>query len=706
MYTEIKELVNFLAVYMHYRIPRRRITLYMESFGNHLITKFHDNWRPGEPKYAENERIVPIKSNESLDETFCAIAESNGVCTTDLNACFPSSVVAYCNPGEVTCRISDQPLVVIVWRGDVDIDRSYVPTPIGAAKYYDGKFSNIQNTVLNAYAANGPLARPNTSTNSKEVRPERCIQLVLVSSADTAYELLLAGLINDISDIPPILFCYKGPNAKRHRVQSFAITCFGTQRARRQFKDSTAYRAIKHKNALNAAASAAFFGNFPMHYFDLGAEGDNANVPAMSNQYTVTVPYMPPTFPNTVSTNNPMHSLADSSLVYARSNHSNSVFGIPNNSAMPIYPNYWLNSSDHSADNFPPASTNNSRGCSMRCTCDIEDIGAQSVQRGNNGGFPTCDQSRGNECNWCFTPFANDSAFKEEYDIWRPMPTFTMNNGNLVEPVYTNNYVVNTPIPSAPMANPDVNEAHATQSFQNSYDSNMNDLQHSMRNLSFKESKPSTSRLPQVFLARISPPRVYSPQQLFQPGASSSSVQPSQTFSQPPPQRMVQQYVPPSQPMSMQPILPQSTKMQRMPSQSMPIQTMSPQPMSTQQMSPQPMSTQQMSPQSIPMQQISPQSMPMQSSHSAVPVCQISPQPIPIQVIPSQTVPQLSVPMQQMPPRMLLPSMRPSYMMPLQMPLPYGMQPQTSRPPNHSPPNHSPPNHSPPNRSPPNRKTG
>uniref|UniRef100_A0A915PLT0 Anti-proliferative protein domain-containing protein n=1 Tax=Setaria digitata TaxID=48799 RepID=A0A915PLT0_9BILA len=156
MYTEIKELVNFLAVYMHHRIPRRRvmftdgICLCMESYANHLATKFHDTWSIDEPKYAESERVVAVKTSNGLDDMFSAVADALGIDMDDLYASFPPNMFAYCNPGEVTCRVSDFPTLVIVWRGGVEEDRNYIPIPIGAAKYYDGDSHNIRNTVLRA----------------------------------------------------------------------------------------------------------------------------------------------------------------------------------------------------------------------------------------------------------------------------------------------------------------------------------------------------------------------------------------------------------------------------------------------------------------------------------------------------------------------------------------------------------------------------
>lgn len=70
-----------------------------------------------------------------------------------------ATLFIYCNPGEVTCRISENPLTIIIWRGQVEMDRYYNPNPIGAARYFDGNTNNIQNTVLSAYGPRGPLGK-------------------------------------------------------------------------------------------------------------------------------------------------------------------------------------------------------------------------------------------------------------------------------------------------------------------------------------------------------------------------------------------------------------------------------------------------------------------------------------------------------------------------------------------------------------------
>ncbi|EFO19692.2 hypothetical protein LOAG_08799 [Loa loa] len=281
MYTEIKELINFLAVFMHHRIARRRISLCMESFANHLATRFHDNWRPDEPKHAQAERILAIKTRGGMDEMFIAVAASVGINGDDLYASFPTTIFIYCNPGEVTCRISDYPSIVIIWRGDVDADKFYIPTPIGAAKYYDGNSHNIQNTVLNAYVKQESMLRPAGHAKKRDVKPERCIPLTLVSSAEIdAYDLLATGFI-DINEVPPVLFRYKRANSKQFTVRSFAATRFGSHRPRpdhkamRRIQHAAAYLAITNANAIQQA-NVPLLENFPVNFqFAMGPEGGN-----------------------------------------------------------------------------------------------------------------------------------------------------------------------------------------------------------------------------------------------------------------------------------------------------------------------------------------------------------------------------------------------------------------------------------------------
>ncbi|VDN83954.1 unnamed protein product [Brugia pahangi] len=133
MYTELKELINFLAIYMHHRIPRRRICLLMESYSNHLAGRFLGKWKPEEPEYGEKERTLMIKAGDCLDQILSTIATSIGIVEEDLAACFPSLMIAYCNPGIVSCQVMNYAHMITVWMGDVNADVNFTPIPDGIA---------------------------------------------------------------------------------------------------------------------------------------------------------------------------------------------------------------------------------------------------------------------------------------------------------------------------------------------------------------------------------------------------------------------------------------------------------------------------------------------------------------------------------------------------------------------------------------------
>uniref|UniRef100_A0A1I8EQV1 Anti_prolifrtn domain-containing protein n=1 Tax=Wuchereria bancrofti TaxID=6293 RepID=A0A1I8EQV1_WUCBA len=576
MYTEVKELVNFLAVFMYHRIPKRRINIFMESFANHLVTRFHSNWRPDEPKYAQSERILAIKTNGRLDEMFYTIATT--------------TIFIYCNPGEVTCHISEYSSIIIIWCGDVNEDRIYVPFPIGAAKYYDGNSRNIQSTVFTAYMKSLPVGK-------KDARPERCVPLSLTNSAGiNLYEFLSTGFV-DIAQIPPVLFRNKGQNSKPFTLRPFAPTRFGTHHLRSVHKDmrriqrAAAYLAIANSNAMNRPAVAPLLENFPMNFqFAMNAEGSNVNsstmgnpvnVSAMSNQYNMMIPLTPTTFPHPVNTYNPPPSVTDftnsPSAAFVKSGQS-----IGNPSPMTYF------TSDPSKPDFVPAdnsmsNVSNNPNCnnmsSDQFTTTFLPPPTTTDSHAENVGFSMYDESNGIENNWCYTiPTSNNAS---EFEIWKPLLAFTVNNGNSTEPVFRNSYVFDSPMFQAPTTEPDVNQSNAQQLFKVSNDAEVNDLQYNLNNLSFLNVSPELSSS-NIFSPEASSMQEFSQQvptqnNVFQqPQVPLTQVQQQQQQQQQmlPPQQMLPQQVLQSQ--ILQPeaqIIPQQAAV---PMQSMPVQPILP----------------------------------------------------------------------------------------------------------------------------------
>ncbi|KAK6109698.1 BTG family protein [Brugia pahangi] len=544
MYTEVKELVNFLAVFMYRRIPKRRINIFMESFANHLLARFYSNWRPFEPKYAQTERILAIKTNGRLDEIFYNIATSVGIDMNDLYSSLPSTIFIYCNPGEVTCRISDYLSTIMIWYGDVNEDRIYVPFPIGAAKYYDGDPRNIQNTVFTAYTKS-------LAVGKKDVRPERCVPLNLTNSAGiNLYEFFSARFV-DIA-----------------------------QRA-------ATYFAVASSDAMNRPAVAPLLENFSMNFqFAMNAEGSNVNsstmvkpvnVSVMSNQYSVMIPLTLATFPHPVNTYNPPPSMTDftyspttafvksgqiignpSSVTYFTSDPSKPDFVPADNSMSNVAnnPNRNNTSSDQFTTTFLPAPKTDSHA--------------------ENVGFPVCDEPISIENNWCYTVPTSDNA--SEFEIWKPKPrpAFTVNSGNSTESVFRSSYIFDSPMFQAPTAEPDVNQSNAQQLLEVSNDLKVNDLQYNPNNLSFLNVSPELSPS-NVFSPEASSTQEFSQQvptqnDVFQQSqVSLTQVQQQQQQQQMLPQQVLQsqilqpeaQVIPqqaiPMQPIPVQPILPHQT---------------------------------------------------------------------------------------------------------------------------------------------------
>ncbi|KAK6100930.1 hypothetical protein QQG55_2610 [Brugia pahangi] len=238
MYTELKELINFLAIYMHHRIPRRRICLLMESYSNHLAGRFLGN---GSQKSQNMEK----KSEQ------------------DLAACFPSLMIAYCNPGIVSCQVMNYAHMITVWMGDVNADVNFTPIPDGIAF-----FCETPAILYNVLNSNGNVMDKTKYPfyfvpKNKELKSQRCILLQLISSMDDyAYDLVWSGFLFE-NEIPPLLFRYITKENCPFTARLFADTRFGCHRSRpdhkamRRIQHAAAYLAVTNDNAGYNSASGS-----------------------------------------------------------------------------------------------------------------------------------------------------------------------------------------------------------------------------------------------------------------------------------------------------------------------------------------------------------------------------------------------------------------------------------------------------------------
>ncbi|VDM92153.1 unnamed protein product, partial [Litomosoides sigmodontis] len=513
MYTEIKELANFLALYMHNRFPGHQINLCMETFANYLAIRFYHIWYPDQPKYAENERFLAIKTHQSLDETLLAAAEYSGVDANDLYASLPPSIFIFCNPGEVTCRIPEYPFVITIWRGPLDADRYYTSASIGAAKYYDGILPNTQTTSLSTYAS--AAAASGSSGNMDVATPDRSVPLELVASAEIAINDFATSGFVDLKEIPPTLFCIKGSDRVEFTGRMLNCIHFRAQRLSSHHtvtyqNEHDAQLMNRNANGEAAAAPAPTFGiinnNQPQqqHQFAMSAEGCTANEPHVTNQYAaVATPVQSTNFSNTVNGNNAVPSQTvdltnQPSPVRNGSDHFGPIFGTSSNLQPSVHSHATYNSTSQVATNFLPTS-NSSTDCNFPRNFIASENSAQSLH----------GQSDTPESSWSYKACANDNASKNKYNIWKPIPSLTINNGNLTETIYAHNYIFDQPLSSASTES----QKPVQSSSQSSFESEMNDLQQRLSNLSFLDTPPRQSQTQQPE-PQEQPPQAFPPQTL------------------------------------------------------------------------------------------------------------------------------------------------------------------------------------------------
>lgn len=132
MYTEIKEAVNFLAIFMRHNVARLRLGAIIEQYANNLLIKYRQTWKPDNPKYGQEERAIRIDDHGVPEHLLSSILMQMGIDNAVAIACFPANLIVYCNPGEVFYQIVGKQEITHLWAGDVNADMRYTPSASGA----------------------------------------------------------------------------------------------------------------------------------------------------------------------------------------------------------------------------------------------------------------------------------------------------------------------------------------------------------------------------------------------------------------------------------------------------------------------------------------------------------------------------------------------------------------------------------------------
>uniref|UniRef100_A0A915PHW5 Uncharacterized protein n=1 Tax=Setaria digitata TaxID=48799 RepID=A0A915PHW5_9BILA len=461
-----------------------------------------------------------------------------------------------------------------------------------------------------------------TATN-RDIKPERCVPLDLISSAAIpAYDLLITGYI-DVHKVPPILFRYT-TSSKSFTVRSFAATRFGSHRPRpdhvamRRIQHAAAYLAMMNDELMNAPAINNLQGNF--HY--MSAQDDRGR------QYSLAVPFLPGTYP----------------APFAGYNQAVSAAEAPNAPSITYYqPN---NTSSTYAANSGPVVSNPSNNFTMPAQyAAVYPPQAPAAVR-------------------------VDFIIVPNYDIWKPVQTLPIDScDGGTNPV--NNYIFDVPPYHSEYTQHQVNPELP----QEGTDTDMNELQQNLANFSFLDMSPQLTSpslspvqifTPQISQACLSPVQVSSPQ-ILTTQIPLVQVMPSQL----PQASPLQVY--PAQVSQPQLFSPQMSPQQVLPAQVLPAQVLQPQAIQPQ-VAPQQMLHPQVIPSQIvpthvPIQHLSPplvlqpQVSPPQIAPHLVLQQQISPPQIAPQLV---LQPQVSSP-QVLPPTVMQQGATPPYTMQVQV---------------------------------------
>nr|5TD6_A Chain A, FOG-3 protein [Caenorhabditis elegans]5TD6_B Chain B, FOG-3 protein [Caenorhabditis elegans] len=125
MYTEVRELVNFVCRYLFGHIPRRPVGIFGAELGNYLVSHFSSTWDVNHPKNGEMKRMI----NTTTSLCFASSAEEAGVPPSDVLRLLPTNMIIFANPGHVFVRLSENGIETPIWIGDVNADENYQSVP-------------------------------------------------------------------------------------------------------------------------------------------------------------------------------------------------------------------------------------------------------------------------------------------------------------------------------------------------------------------------------------------------------------------------------------------------------------------------------------------------------------------------------------------------------------------------------------------------
>uniref|UniRef100_A0A7E4ZXK6 Anti_prolifrtn domain-containing protein n=1 Tax=Panagrellus redivivus TaxID=6233 RepID=A0A7E4ZXK6_PANRE len=146
MYTEIKEVCNFLVRYLRYRIPCQTLKDYLEHLANMLIVTMEPTWNTLDERRQCRINVLHWFANGTTSEVFYKAARQSGMNPDYMKVLLPEKLIFAISPGLVTYQSTDDPRPRPIWEGEVTEDLDYDPSPLCTKVIYEPPCVTISKT--------------------------------------------------------------------------------------------------------------------------------------------------------------------------------------------------------------------------------------------------------------------------------------------------------------------------------------------------------------------------------------------------------------------------------------------------------------------------------------------------------------------------------------------------------------------------------
>uniref|UniRef100_A0A1I7UYA6 Anti_prolifrtn domain-containing protein n=1 Tax=Caenorhabditis tropicalis TaxID=1561998 RepID=A0A1I7UYA6_9PELO len=276
MYSEVRELVNFVCRYLFGRVPRRPAGIFAAELGNFLVSQFSTSWDIQNPQHGEQERVIFINCGaEGSSKCFGSCAHESGLSSAEVLGHFPAQIRIYANPGEVYLRASDVGMSLPIWNGDVNADDWFVQKLILYTHLLMFSYQPVPEHIVRA-ASSRAEACSNLGGAGKPVmfgkKPFPSTDLAVIELVNNMYIPLglekydeLNSNLSHIQEKYPYRFSFKPSSSQTYTGAEFSQTRFGSSKSR---PDLHTMLNIKQMSSQNTNSCSNFSPSFnePISY--------------------------------------------------------------------------------------------------------------------------------------------------------------------------------------------------------------------------------------------------------------------------------------------------------------------------------------------------------------------------------------------------------------------------------------------------------